>query len=146
MTNCSAVTVLLVSTRPIGIIEQLPQQVKHIFLNSLKPQQAVESFIDQSNDIYEDEILELILANPKGCINKILPNVQDLEEPVSEEIKSRILFALRDYNNRLEVLAAHDMFQQISGNPMSIRILANFHRSDFYQASSLAQIYKRMMD
>ena len=84
--------------------------MKHIFLNSLKPQQAVESFIDQSNDIYEDEILELILANPKGCINKLLPGVQDLKEPVSEEIKSRILFALRDYNNRLEVLAAHDMF------------------------------------
>ena len=40
-------------------------------------------FLDLSGDIYEDEILDLILANPKDCIDKVLPNVADFTPPIS---------------------------------------------------------------
>lgn len=88
----------------------------------------------------------MILANPKGCIQKLLPDVEDLVVPISDLMRQRILQALRSsYKKRLDVLANHDMFKQLSGNPLSISILCGFHRSKHLKDNDLASIYKRLI-
>ena len=41
-------------------------------------------------------------------------------------------------------MESHDLFKQLAGNPLSICILASFHKSDFFTNNDLASIYKRM--
>ena len=145
VTQCERVSVVLVSVRPLGILYNSEHvKTQHIFLDHLKPRQAVELFIDQSKDIFEDELLDLVLANPKNCIEKLLPGVKEITEPLSAAQHKRIMAVLRNYDTRIDVLAAHDFFVQLSGNPLSISILSSFHRLEHMKGNDLTSIYRRL--
>ena len=82
--------------------------------------------------------------NPKDCIQKLIPSISELETPISDSMRSKILKELQHYKKRLAVMESHDLFKQLAGNPLSICILASFHKSDFFTNNDLASIYKRM--
>ena len=43
-----------------------------------------------------------------------------------------------------KALSMHDMFKQLSGNPMSIRILASFHANTLIKKNDLKTIYEKV--
>ena len=86
--SCENLTIIIISSRPIGVInEPLNVLPETIFLDQLKPNQAVELFIDKSKEIYVEEIIDLILVNPKDCISKLLNGVEDLELPLTTQMR-----------------------------------------------------------
>ena len=50
-----------------------------------------------------------------------------------------------DRNKRISVLAAHDFFQQLFGNPYSIQTLAAFYKNPLVEGNDLVGIYKRLV-
>ena len=43
---------------------------------------------------------------------------------------------------RIYVLAAHDLFKQLQGNPFSISMLANFYNNPFDAENDLVGLYR----
>ena len=59
--------------------------------------------------------------------------------------KKKIMETLDSSPYKMEkALTMHDMFKQLSGNPMSIRILASFHANTLIKKNDLKSIYEKV--
>lgn len=47
---------------------------------------------------------------------------------------------------RKQVLAAHDLFAQLDGNPFSIKTLASFYKNPNVANNNLLGLYKRLVE
>ena len=85
----------------------------------------MDLFIENTGDIYVEDIYELILEdkNFQPCI--LDPSLdKKLAFPVPQEVKKKMLHALKNFEILKRALASHDLFKQLSGNPMSTKIVA----------------------
>ena len=50
----------------------------------------------------------------------------------------------QNYQLQIRALANHDLFKQLSGNPLSIRILAAFNANSMLENNDLVSIYNKV--
>ena len=87
----------------------------------------------------------MIIEDEDYPIEKLIPSIKKITKPVDQQTKESILNRLNSSSHNMEkALAIHDMFRQLSGNPMSIRILASFHANVLIKNNDLKSIYLKV--
>ena len=116
---------ILTSTCELMSNNFIPKNLKYavVFVQELDYISSVELFLKNSGiqECSAEEVHSLIKKHPVFDWSQILP---DLSE--EEQTKICELSTLRaDPKKRMQVMAAHDLFQRANGNPFSITMLAN---------------------
>ena len=109
---------------------------------------SVKLFLDYLNlkEIKAQEVYELIEAYPNVDLSRVLGQQADeLNESEKKDLFS-LNYLIKHPQKRLHVLAAHDLFFQLAGNPYSIKTIAAFYRNPFVDDSSLKGIYERLIE
>ena len=115
----------------------------------LSKKQSVDLFIESSGEIFPKEIYNLILMDEDFPIHKLgtgITKEQLRQRPVSETVKEKLMRSLQSGPRMMQALANHDLFRQLCGNPMSIRILASFHANEMLSNNDLTSLYKKVQE
>ena len=157
-------SIILTTTKPLDL-NNFSFRPVNILVTQLKTIHTVELFLENSDDISDKEILDLILEDDKYPIRQFLdtvrPNNQSiqqfssgipekgsLKEYITDEIEKRILGTFRNERHKINALQNHDLFKQLCGNPLSVSIFASYHKSKKLLSSENALItfYKIMKE
>ena len=144
---CPNLSTVVTSNKPLG---ELPGHVapETQILSQLKAQEAVELFVDNAGEIDAEDIYKLILEDDNYPLDKLENKPAfpaKIAKPVTPEMKKSILgYLKRDYKFCKNALTIHDLFHHLAGNPLSIKMLASFHKNSLMKGNDLATLYKRV--
>ena len=130
--SCNRVRIIVTSFRDIGRIPNEINVPKVCFVRQLRSISAVKLFLENCGQLNDEEICEFLFEDENYPFKKFLPCLKNKDEnfkvtELTSEIKKDMMILL--VSRRVEALAAHDMFKQLSGNPTSISMLAAIHHN-----------------
>ena len=149
LNDCPNLRIVVTSSKALtgpntGVIPNGIQTEQQI-LKNLSAKNSVNLFTQHSGEIYADDIYQLILEDENYPIEKLMPNMKTLQRPVNDSVRDEIMQVLDSTPYKMEkALSIHDMFKQLSGNPMSIKILASFHANTLIKKNDLKSIYEKV--
>lgn len=133
----------MVSTCELMECKFIPRSVyfTEIYIMELDPINAVKLFLNKAGleELKAEEVYQLVNKYPdKFDWSTVAPDKTDkeLKEMCSLEKLKKYAWM------RIYVLAAHDLFQQLYGNPFSISMLANFYNNPFDAENDLIGLYR----
>ena len=132
---------------------QLPNYInpKPYLLRPLHTLKSAELFYKNCGPLDNDEIIEFIFEDKNYPIEKFLPDsghrISAISEMAIMKQKEQLRKLILNEDIKISVLAAHDMFLQISGNPTSITMMAAIKANEMIKRdhnNALIDIYNRI--
>jgi len=118
--QCANLRVIVTSTCGLGQLPDTPDP-RPFVLQRLNAKDSVDLFLQNSGSRESLEIAELVLADTDFPLRKFYA---DIERKSQSQIKEELLKTIDKRADCATLLAEHDMFRHLVGNPCSIRLLA----------------------
>ena len=150
--SCEHLSIIMCSYEWVG---RVSDSIMPTIINILEldPVSSVKLFMECTGEFKPEEIVKLILYDPKSTyLQALLPDLalwmSQNRNQLTEDQKQYIFKALRGSSRemRIKVLSQHDLFHQLNGNPYSISTLAAFYKNPFVEDNDLVGIYKRLLN
>lgn len=129
--ECPNLRIIITSNSDIGHIPNNNMVIKPYLLQQLKDSDSVRLFLENCKEISSEEILELILVDKNFPYNLFLSSLRDYDSnsiiEVTPELKNELRRKVSNSMNWTPMLAHHDMFRHLHGNPTSITMMASIH-------------------
>lgn len=140
--SCQNLTIMLSSCEWIDLCPTFPST----FINILELDRirSVHLFMQVTSlsELRAEEVHDLVKSYPKVNFKEVSPDMSEEDAAKLQELQT----LKRSPQKRILLLAAHDLFQQLDGNPYSIKTIAAFYRNPHVTNNDLKGIYQRLSD
>ena len=132
--QCNNLRIIVPSGLPIHSQEPLTP----VILDQMKRRHTVQLFLESCGErVHPKELLQLILKDENFPFKTWLNDIPESEEKLvltkKQEEKLLNLIEYGDPNRKIKILADHDLFKILQGNPSSIMMIAKIYQVEKYE-------------